>query len=198
MKINKEGLLILLDHSDLYKYTISMTFHQSIENFFDTYKRLIIKGEIEEYDYDENSTVIVDYFASKFKDIYSNPGFRQDLLIKNEQFRNKQFSNEFKINSLKNRIVKEFDKITSNTTATTTNNSKGCYIATMAYGDYQHPQVIILRHFRDTVLEKSLLGRLFIKNYYLFSPQLVEILKSQKLINIFIRKSLNQFIKLIK
>jgi hypothetical protein len=197
MKINKDGLLTLLDKSDLYKYTISMTFHQSIENFFDTYKRLIIKGEIEEYDDDENSTVIVDYFAAKFKDIYSNPGFRQDLLIKNEQFRNKQFSNEFKINSIKNRIVNEFDKITSSTN-NNNNNSKGCYIATMAYGDYQHPQVIILRHFRDTVLEKSPLGRLFIKTYYLFSPQIVEILKSQKLINIFIRKSLNQFIKLIK
>jgi hypothetical protein len=196
MKINKEGLLILLEYSDLYKYTVSMTFHESIEDFFDTYKSLIIKGEIEEYDLDENSTFIVDYFVTKFKDIYSQQGFRDDLLIKNAIFRNKQFSNDFKINSIKNRLVNEFDKITSNTT--NTNASKGCYIATMAYGDYDHPQVMILRQFRDTILDKSIPGRLFIKTYYLYSPQLVEILKSQKLINIFIRKSLNQFIKLIK
>jgi hypothetical protein len=76
--------------------------------------------------------------------------------------------------------------------------NSGCYIATMAYGHYEHPQVIILRQYRDTVLAKSRSGRLFIKTYYLYSPQLVEILKNRKLINIFIRKSLNQFIKLIK
>jgi hypothetical protein len=50
MKINKEGLLILLEYSDLYKYTVSTTFHESIEDFFDTYKSLIIR-EIEEYDF---------------------------------------------------------------------------------------------------------------------------------------------------
>lgn len=76
--------------------------------------------------------------------------------------------------------------------------SSGCYIATMAYGDYDHPQVMILRQFRDEVLDKSALGKWFIKTYYHYSPKLVERLKNQKTVNIIIRKALNQFIKLIK
>jgi hypothetical protein len=73
----------------------------------------------------------------------------------------------------------------------------GCYIATMAYGDYDHPQVMILREFRDDVLDKSVLGKLFIETYYQYSPKLVEMLKNQKTINNLIRKLLNQLIKFI-
>lgn len=76
--------------------------------------------------------------------------------------------------------------------------SSGCYIATMAYGDYDHPQVIILRQYRDEVLDKSAFGKWFIKTYYHYSPKLVERLKNKKAINAIIRKSLNRFIKLIK
>lgn len=50
----------------------------------------------------------------------------------------------------------------------------GCYIATMAYGNYNHPQVIELRNFRDQFLSKSVLGRSFIRIYYKYSPILVE------------------------
>lgn len=74
----------------------------------------------------------------------------------------------------------------------------GCYIATMAYGDYDHPQVMILREFRDDVLGKTVLGKWFIKTYYNFSPKLVEMLKNQKTVNNLIRKLLNLLIKLIK
>lgn len=76
--------------------------------------------------------------------------------------------------------------------------SSNCYIATMAYGDCAHPQVLILRQFRDEVLDKSALGKWFIKTYYHYSPKLVEKLKNKKAINIIIRKILNQFIKHIK
>jgi hypothetical protein len=74
----------------------------------------------------------------------------------------------------------------------------GCYIATMAYGDYDHPQVIELRKFRDKILSKSYLGQLFIKAYYRYSPTLVEVLRNQKQVNTFIRTVLNQIIKAIK
>jgi hypothetical protein len=76
--------------------------------------------------------------------------------------------------------------------------SGGCYIATMAYGDYDHPQVLELRKFRDEILQKTIAGRLFIKTYYFISPKLVEILKEKKSINNFIRKCLNQFIKILR
>lgn len=77
-------------------------------------------------------------------------------------------------------------------------NPSGCYIATMAYGDYNHPQVLILRHFRDSYLEKREWGRIFIKYYYHYSPKLVEKLKNHVHINRIIRKGLDCFIKLIK
>lgn len=73
-----------------------------------------------------------------------------------------------------------------------------CYIATMAYGSYEHPQVLELRRFRDNYLTKSIAGRLFIKAYYIISPGLVEILKNKKNSNAFIRKVLNHIIKYIK
>ncbi|MCW5932257.1 MAG: hypothetical protein KIS69_11430 [Bacteroidetes bacterium] len=76
--------------------------------------------------------------------------------------------------------------------------TEGCYIATMAYGDYEHPQVLELRKFRDEILQKTTGGRIFIKVYYSISPKLVEILKNKKKINSLIRKGLNQFIKIIR
>jgi hypothetical protein len=74
----------------------------------------------------------------------------------------------------------------------------GCYIATMAYGSYEHPQVLELRKFRDEILQKTFAGRFFIKMYYFISPKLVEILKNKKAINTLIRKALNQFIKILR
>ncbi|OQX10732.1 MAG: hypothetical protein BWK80_45430 [Desulfobacteraceae bacterium IS3] len=45
-----------------------------------------------------------------------------------------------------------------------------CYIATMVYGDYDSPEVLRLRNFRDRVLICSGFGRLFIRFYYRYSP----------------------------
>lgn len=73
-----------------------------------------------------------------------------------------------------------------------------CYIATMAYGDYNHPQVIELRKFRDDFLSKSILGLYFIKFYYKYSPLLVEKLKDKSKINELIRAFLDQLIKSIR
>jgi|TARA_B110000908_G_scaffold53698_1_gene65456 hypothetical protein len=76
--------------------------------------------------------------------------------------------------------------------------NKGCYIATMVYGDYGHPKVIALRGFRDNFLEKSLFGNSFIYFYYRHSPGWVKALENNRLINHLIRGVLNIFIKIIK
>jgi hypothetical protein len=47
-----------------------------------------------------------------------------------------------------------------------------CFVATAAFGDYDHPQVAILRRFRDRVLSRSDLGRQVISFYYEHSPAL--------------------------
>jgi hypothetical protein len=67
----------------------------------------------------------------------------------------------------------------------------------MAYGDYDHPQVMELRKFRDESLSKTILGCYFIKLYYNYSPILVDKLKDKPKINKLIRKFLDQLIKSI-
>lgn len=83
-------------------------------------------------------------------------------------------------------------------TSTSTKSSEGCYIATMVYGDYDHPQVLALRAFRDNVLKSSLLGRMFISSYYAISPKLVNLLKNKKRINQIIRRLLDNFVNFIQ
>lgn len=78
------------------------------------------------------------------------------------------------------------------------NSSDGCYIATMAYGSYEHPQVIELRKFRDDILRRSHFGRLFVKLYYFASPKLVILFKNQITTNKIIRKILDTFVEYIK
>ena len=77
-------------------------------------------------------------------------------------------------------------------------SSGGCYIATMAYGDFNHSQVLKLREFRDCILLKKAIGRLFVKIYYFLSPKLVRILEDKKRINDLIRYMLDNLIKELK
>lgn len=73
--------------------------------------------------------------------------------------------------------------------------SEGCYIATAVYGDYDAPQVIVLREFRDTVLRRSLLGRIFIKAYYKYSPSIAKRLKHTVKLNHMVRGVLDKLIE---
>lgn len=79
-------------------------------------------------------------------------------------------------------------------TPTPPKRKEGCYIATMAYGDYDHPQVIILRRFRDERLLPTAPGRVFVKFYYWISPKLVIILRGHDRINQAIRHILDGFL----
>ena len=46
----------------------------------------------------------------------------------------------------------------------------GCFIATAVYDDYDHPQVMKFRRFRDNYLQQSFTGRAFIWLYYRVGP----------------------------
>jgi tetratricopeptide (TPR) repeat protein len=50
----------------------------------------------------------------------------------------------------------------------------GCFIATVAYGSYNHPSVLMLREFRDNKLSKTKAGRMCINLYYQFGPKLAK------------------------
>ena len=68
----------------------------------------------------------------------------------------------------------------------------------MVYGDYDDPNVKVLRSFRDEKLSKSFYGRKFIHYYYKYSPQLVSRLKDFKTINSIIRMILDKLILILK
>jgi len=76
-------------------------------------------------------------------------------------------------------------------------SSEGCYIATMVYGDYNHPKVIVLRNFRDNVLNRNYLGKFFMKFYYYYSPKFVRKLENKININNLIRKALDKLVKIV-
>lgn len=73
-----------------------------------------------------------------------------------------------------------------------------CYIATMSYGAYDAPEVKVLRRFRDEKLRKTFLGRVFIANYYTFSPLLVKFVKKTGIADKFIRRRLDRFVNRLK
>jgi len=49
-------------------------------------------------------------------------------------------------------------------------NSGCCFVATACYGSYDHPDVVVFRHWRDEVLMLSVSGRAFVRLYYAVAP----------------------------
>jgi len=86
---------------------------------------------------------------------------------------------------------------TSSSTTTTTSSS-GCYIATMVYGEYDAPEVIVLRKYRDEILLSSVLGQTFVKFYYHLSPWFVRKTKNMNVVIKIIRKTLNLLVNYIE
>jgi hypothetical protein len=97
-------------------------------------------------------------------------------------------------------IKTELDKVKRqiSTSSPSASGGGGCYIATMAYGSYDHPQVMALRRFRDEKLSRTPLGRLSIRTYYRYSPTLVKVLRGKPLVNSIIRTLLNRLINRIQ
>ena len=113
----------------------------------------------------------------------------------NAQTRQRYTENKSTIIGINNQL----DSLTrqNRSTNSSSSSSGGCYIATMAYGNYDHPKVMELRRFRDDFLSKTIIGRNFIQFYYKYSPSLVEKLKTKQRINLIVRKGLDLFIKII-
>ena len=75
----------------------------------------------------------------------------------------------------------------------------GCFIATAVYESYDAPEVIILRKFRDDILNLSKYGQLFVKSYYFFSPPISKFLSKKSKLKVIVReKILTPFVRYIE
>jgi len=76
---------------------------------------------------------------------------------------------------------------------------KGCYIATVCYGNESANEVLVLKWYRDNILSKSFIGYAFIKVYYLVSPVISRLLQNKNEVNKIIRESiLNRIVNFIE
>ena len=117
-------------------------FERLLENY-DFYK------EDDRYFYATNDIVETSHVVSSiFRDVYQCEG-------------NLEFEAEGDLSSFWN-----------TTKVKTTKKSGSCFVATAVYEDYDHPQVIRLRAFRDHFLSGSALGRILITIYYVVGPYL--------------------------
>jgi len=57
-----------------------------------------------------------------------------------------------------------------------------CYVATMVYKDIDHPKLRMLRDFRDQTLSNFQIGKIFIIQYYKYSPAFVDRFRNNILI----------------
>jgi hypothetical protein len=64
---------------------------------------------------------------------------------------------------------------------------KGCFIATAVYGSYSSSEVLILRQFRDEVLLKSSVGKLFVSFYYFISPSIADFISKRSTLKRLVR-----------
>jgi hypothetical protein len=74
------------------------------------------------------------------------------------------------------------DKYTLEENSNISNKEEGgCFIATAAMGDYNHPTVIDLRLFRDNYLLKKSWGQKFTNWYYTHGPKVAKLIKHSRL-----------------
>jgi subtilisin family serine protease len=70
----------------------------------------------------------------------------------------------------------------------------GCFIATAAFGTYQEPEVMVLRHFRDGSLLTNNAGRKFVQVYYKYSPPVADYIRDKPVLKTVVRGMLTPLI----
>ena len=74
----------------------------------------------------------------------------------------------------------------------------GCFIATAVYESSNHHHVITLKKFRDRILLKSWVGRLFVKFYYVIGPYAAKVISKNLWTKQKVRSLLSQLVNWLK
>lgn len=80
----------------------------------------------------------------------------------------------------------------------TLKDPNGCFIATAAYGTPLAYEINELRYWRDTKLSSTSYGKVFIKNYYKFSPPIANYISQKEHLKKGVRIILKPLIKYVK
>lgn len=71
----------------------------------------------------------------------------------------------------------------------------GCYVASRAYGTADCAELSVLRRYRDEVLMNSMLGRAFVRFYYVIGPIIIDTLGCSVSFNTAVRKILDRIVR---
>lgn len=75
---------------------------------------------------------------------------------------------------------------------------KGCFIATAAWGSPLAAQVVLLQNFRDDYLVNRAWGRMFVGQYYRFSPSLAKYVENREKLKSVLRLLLTPLVIVVK
>ena len=73
-----------------------------------------------------------------------------------------------------------------------------CFIATAAYGSTMANDVDMLRHFRDALLDKTVLGELAVEAYYTFSPAISGVVSESEVLRATARGILDPLVRWVR
>jgi hypothetical protein len=73
-----------------------------------------------------------------------------------------------------------------------------CFVATAAYGSLMANDVEMLRHFRDSFLQKTALGELFVESYYTFGPGVAGVVSQSELLRATARDALSPVVAFVR
>jgi hypothetical protein len=179
---NLDGYFFKVNSIDYIKNIFNTKLDEFVTNFFT--KDELIRGVLR-----QNYNVLEDINSAQFTYFYpmmsqSIEAFHYgpsafDKMTTLIKYFEKNYKSDHYKSPITNSATTNYNKKSTRTTSTQ-NSKNGCFVATFAYESYEHQNVIILRKFRDENLNNSSYGKLFIKNYYKYSPSLVLLLEKIK------------------